>query len=51
MILRIEDGKGIQVLVGDDETIWIEFISDENGLECWADEWARDESLSVGDII
>ena len=51
MILRIEDGKGIQVLVGDNETIWIEFISDENGLECWADEWARDEFLSVGDII
>ena len=51
MILRIEDGKGIQVLVGDNETIWIEFISDQNGLECWADEWARDEFFSVGDII
>ena len=50
-VLEIRDGKGIHVKVGNDLSIWIEYISDENDLECWADEWAKEVNLKVGDVL
>ena len=50
-VLEIREGRGIKVKVGDNDTIWINYISDKNNLECWADEWANEINLEVGDIF
>ena len=50
-ILEIKYGKGIRIKVGENNSIWIELISDKNGLECWADDWVKENNLSEGDIL
>ncbi len=49
-ILAIESGRGINVQVKNG-TIWIERISDMEGLEKWADEWAIENKIQIRHIL
>ena len=50
-VIEIKKGKGVNVKINDSHTIWLEIISDINDLECWADEWAIENNLKVGEIL
>ena len=49
--LEIKKGKGVNVKVNDSYTVCLERISDADDLECWADEWAIENNLKVGEIL
>ena len=51
IIVEVIKGKGVNVKVNDTQSIWLEIISDENDLECWADEWAIENKLEVGEVL
>ena len=50
-VVEIRKGKGVCVKVGNGQTVWLEIISDVNDLECWADEWAIENKLEVGEVL
>jgi methionyl-tRNA formyltransferase len=50
MIHMIVRGRGVLVRVGDVLSIWIERVS-HNGIEQWADEWARELGLKIGESL
>jgi len=39
-ILKIIQGEGLLIQVGEHSTLLIKWVTPANGLECWADEWA-----------
>ncbi|MFZ6031798.1 MAG: methionyl-tRNA formyltransferase [Melioribacter sp.] len=50
-ILEIKKGKGILLQAGNGTTIWLKSIEPENDAEVWADVWAKEISLIIGDNI
>ena len=50
-VIEIKKGKGLNVKVDDSHTVWLEIISDDTDLECWADEWAIENNLKVGEVL
>tara|TARA_B100001250_G_C19680502_1_gene735632 strand:+ start:18 stop:974 length:957 start_codon:yes stop_codon:yes gene_type:complete len=50
LIYQIRSGKGILVKVADFMCVWLERIT-HNGVEQWADEWAKDMNVRQGDNL
>ena len=47
-VLGIERGEGIRVQVGEGQSVWLTLIRPPNDLDCWADEWAFEQRIEVG---
>ena len=50
LVYQIQDGRGMLVKVGGFMCVWLKRIS-HNGIEQWADEWARDMDIREGDNL
>lgn len=49
-IAEVRPGRGISVAVGDGAA-WLELVTPPGDVECWADEWAGEAGLAVGDEL
>jgi hypothetical protein len=49
-VYQIQDERGILVKVGGFMCVWLKRVS-HNGIEQWADEWARDMGIREGDNL
>tara|TARA_A100001015_G_scaffold270929_1_gene324021 strand:+ start:1657 stop:2613 length:957 start_codon:yes stop_codon:yes gene_type:complete len=50
LVYQIHDGRGMLVKVGGFMCVWLKRVS-HNGIEQWADEWARDMGIREGDNL
>ena len=50
LVYQIQDGRGMLVKVGGFMCVWLKRIS-HNGIEQWADEWAKDMDIREGDNL
>ena len=50
-MIEIERGQGVRVAVGEGTSVWLERVSDADDCEVWADDWAVDCGISVGEQL